>query len=574
MTLVRAQDGERPGLIDTRASSLGDVVEGIAIEEPVILFENAFAPPVKYWHLDVPGDVSLALDADRAHRDGVTGRDVHVVMVDTGWYAHPFFTQRGYRVDPVVLGPGAANPAADEVGHGTAESANVFAAAPDARFTMVKQGIANATAAFNAAVALRPDIISCSWGFDIERGPLTAANQALAAAVATAVAGGIVVVFSAGNGHFGFPGQHPDVIAAGGVYMAADGATNASDYASGFASQVYPGRNVPDVSGLVGMQPRAAYIMLPVQPGDQIDAGLAGGTHPDADETAGDDGWAAISGTSAAAPQIAGVCALLKQACPKLTPAEIKDVLVSSARDVTAGACSARTGGHQAIVGPDLATGSGLVDAQKAVLMARARWRAVRRRCSGSGRSIRRCCRRRSSRTSRSTACSANGARVPDERADAARRPASRVRGAAARGRADRARPFRRARPTRRTPRACASIWPAAASSSGRSSASASRSPGRASSPVTSSATSRPSARSRSNAYRRTCAGMCSRSRPRRRRTSARRPSEPAGRVAAPPVRTARRGGLTRRHPPRRASAAARRRRSRETAARGAPAAT
>jgi subtilisin family serine protease len=378
VTLVRAQDGERPGLIDTRPSSLGDVVEGIAIEEPVILFEHAFAPPVKYWHLDVPGDVSLALDADRAHRAGVTGRDVHVVMVDTGWYAHPFFTQRGYRVDPVVLGPGAANPAADEVGHGTAASANVFAAAPDVRFTMVKQGIANATAAFNAAVALRPDIISCSWGFDIERGPLTGANQALAAAVATAVAGGIVVVFSAGNGHFGFPGQHPDVISAGGVYMGADGATNASDYASGFASQVYPGRNVPDVSGLVGMQPRAAYIMLPVQPGDQIDANLAGGTHPAADETAADDGWAAISGTSAAAPQIAGVCALLKQACPKLTPAEIKAVLVSSARDVTAGACSARTGGHKAISGRDLATGSGLVDAQKAVLMATAR-------CAGDG---------------------------------------------------------------------------------------------------------------------------------------------------------------------------------------------
>jgi subtilisin family serine protease len=374
VTLVRAEDVDRPGLIDTRASaSFGDVVEGIAIEEPVILFQNAFPPSAKYWHLDVPGDVSLGLDADRAHRDGITGRDVHVVMVDTGWYAHPFFTQRGYRADPVVLGPGAANPAGDEVGHGTAESANLFAAAPDARFTMVKQGIANATAAFNAAVALRPDIISCSWGFDIERGPLTGANQALAAAVATAVAGGIVVVFSAGNGHFGFPGQHPDVIAAGGVYMAADGATNASDYASGFASQVYRGRNVPDVSGLVGMQPRAAYIMLPVQPGDQIDASLAGGTHPDADETARDDGWAAISGTSAAAPQVAGVCALLKQACPKLTPAEIKDVLVSSARDVTAGACSARTGGHQAIAGPDLATGSGLVDAQKAVLMARAR---------------------------------------------------------------------------------------------------------------------------------------------------------------------------------------------------------
>ena len=51
---------------------------------------------------------------------------------------------------------------------------------------------------------------------------LSAADQALAAAIAAAVAGGITVVFSSGNGHWGFPGQHPDVISAGGVYMKPD----------------------------------------------------------------------------------------------------------------------------------------------------------------------------------------------------------------------------------------------------------------------------------------------------------------------------------------------------------------
>ena len=39
----------------------------------------------------------------------------------------------------------------------------------------------------------------------------------------------------------------------------------------------------------------------------QIDVGNAGGTHPNGDETANNDGWAAFSGTSAAAPQLAGV---------------------------------------------------------------------------------------------------------------------------------------------------------------------------------------------------------------------------------------------------------------------------
>lgn len=373
-TFVNPVSSTLPGLIDTSGSAFSDVLEGIAIEQPVIYFENAFPPPAKYWHLDVPADVSLGLNADLAHRAGTTGRGVNVVMVDTGWYRHPFFTQRGYRSSPVVLAPGTANPDADEHGHGTGESANIFAAAPDVRFTMVKQSPVNATAAFNAAVALAPQIISCSWGFDIENGPLGAAQQALAAAVATAVASGIVVVFSAGNGQFGFPGAHPDVISAGGTFMNPDGSMTASNYASGFASNVYPGRNVPDVTGLVGMLPKAIYIMLPLQAGDTIDTTNAGGTHPNGDETAPNDGWGAFSGTSAAAPQIAGVCALLKQACPKLTPADIKDILKKTARDVTTGSCNPRPGmGHNATAGPDLATGHGLVDAQRAVLMAKVR---------------------------------------------------------------------------------------------------------------------------------------------------------------------------------------------------------
>ena len=83
------------------------------------------------------------------------------------------------------------------------------------------------------------------------------------------------------------------------------------------------------------MRPRAIYIMLPLEPGDSIDRGNSGGTHPNGDETANNDGWAAFSGTSAAAPQIAGVCALIKQACSRLTPAQVRDILKQTARDVT-----------------------------------------------------------------------------------------------------------------------------------------------------------------------------------------------------------------------------------------------
>ncbi len=388
-TFLECPDTPVTGLIETRGTSLEKLLEGVSINEPVYYFANPFPPSVGYWHLDVPADVSVGMNADLTHRAGFTGRCVRVVMVDSGWYRHPFFVQRGYRSAPVVLGPGATGPNNDEHGHGTGESANVFAVAPDVEFTMVKMSTVNALGAFKTAVGLEPDIISCSWGYSRRNPPLSAADQALAAGVADAVRRGITVVFSAGNGHWGFPGQHPDVISAGGVYMHPDSSFEATPYASGFSSNIYKGRDVPDVCGLVGLpsgdpaSPGAMYIMLPVEPDDYLDGRLydnganhyrsPGATPPFGDETAPDDGWAAFSGTSAAAPQLAGVCALILEACRPcgwLSPQQIRDILVRTARDVTRGSSSPSTGGNQAARGPDLAAGHGLADAFRAAMLA------------------------------------------------------------------------------------------------------------------------------------------------------------------------------------------------------------
>jgi subtilisin family serine protease len=377
-TFLECPDTAIPGLIDPADSPLADVLDGVAINERVYPMASAAPPPKAYLHLNVPADVSLGLNADRAHREGLTGRDVTVVMVDSGWYRHPFFVERGYRATPVELGPAATDPDHDEDGHGTGESANVFAVAPDVTFTMVKYRSVNSVGAFNAAVALSPDVISCSWGTSKRNPPLSAADQALAAAIASAVRQGIVVVFAAGNGHWGFPGQHPDVISAGGAYMHPDGTVEASSYASGFRSQLYPGRDVPDVCGLVGHQPQARYIMLPVEPNRKSDVESSGGTHPSGDETSDNDGWAAFSGTSAAAPQLAGVCALMKQASAKLSPPEASEILKQTARDVTSGRCNEvfppdepeGVAGHPAGPGTDVATGHGLTDAFRAVKVA------------------------------------------------------------------------------------------------------------------------------------------------------------------------------------------------------------
>jgi len=131
---------------------------------------------------------------------------------------------------------------------------------------------------FQEALRHQPHIISVSMGYDL-RAPdgqsgldqLPGSLKALEAEIHAAIASGIVVVFSAGNGHYSFPGQMPDVVSAGGVFVDSNGLMQVSDYASAFRSPIYSGRQVPDFCGLVGLLPHADYIMLPVPPSQEID---------------------------------------------------------------------------------------------------------------------------------------------------------------------------------------------------------------------------------------------------------------------------------------------------------------
>jgi len=87
-------------------------------------------------------------------------------------------------------------------------------------------------------------------------------------------------------------------------------------------------------------------------PGNNIYATSNAGT-----TVPGADSYAAYSGTSFAAPQVAGVAALLMQIKPGITPAEVQAHLVNSARAHPAGTyCATRTD-----------CGAGLLDAFKAV---------------------------------------------------------------------------------------------------------------------------------------------------------------------------------------------------------------
>ena len=223
----------------------------------------------------------------------------------------------------------------------------------------------------------KPDVITSSWSADYPPDqklpdlpyPI---DRILELEIREAIGSGVVVVFAAGNGTFGVEAQVPGVISAGGVYPEGETLT-ASAYASGFESAWYEDAagarvKVPTVCGVVGQPPRAAYLMLPVPDGSRIDMEFAlsdnGADLPD--ETQPFDGWALFSGTSAAAPQVAGAAAVLRGVNPQASPQEIAERLCETAIDVTEGHGHERFA-HRAAEGPDLATGFGLIDVGRAV---------------------------------------------------------------------------------------------------------------------------------------------------------------------------------------------------------------
>lgn len=171
-------------------------------------------------------------------------------------------------------------------------------------------------------------VVNNSWGSGAaahDPGSATAlANQAL-------VNAGIVVVFAAGNdGGDGSTQQTsptcvdptPGVICVASYNDQNSGTTNGP--MSSFSSR---GRNgqpntYPDISA----------------PGDQIIAPCRLTLPICATGTDGSNEYATLSGTSMAAPHIAGIVAQILQANPALTPAQVEDILEDTARPISTGA--------------------------------------------------------------------------------------------------------------------------------------------------------------------------------------------------------------------------------------------
>jgi len=381
---------------DARLGRVRDDVEHIAAlgleMRRTPLEVSATAPHIKRRHHLRVEDVAALTGATRAHEMRCRGRGATVAIVDTGHYAHPFFNKYEVRT-PVTIVPGTSS-RRDPLGHGTAMAANVVAVAPAAdlwpyRASNDAGDLVAPLAGFMRAKADRPTddagkgmpyVITCSWGAELS-GPLPNSprgmDRAMVLEIRDAIEQGIVVVFAAGNGAHSIEAQVPGVISAGAAYVDEQVAVIASDYGTAYASRWQPDVAVPTVCGLVGMRPRAAYIALPVPPGSIIDVERSKASDDDPpDGTKPDDGWALLSGTSAAAPQVAGAAAVLLGENPKLTPADVSEALCKSALDIKAGRCHPRFAyeAGEPGEGSDIPTGHGLIDVAKAVEYSRAQY--------------------------------------------------------------------------------------------------------------------------------------------------------------------------------------------------------
>ena len=183
LDIVGENQPEAIGVGHAKSASLK--IDGVVIEKPKQfhgVFPSPIPPSSPKYHLRLPSDVAIALGAQAAWRKGYHGENVTIAMPDSGWYRHPFFTANGYKVKKPIVAIPDTDPSKDPVGHGTGESANIFAVAPGSelqpiRGTDTQGNFVGVIAGFLKAKSLAPQIITNSWGGDFDYPPTEAQTK-------------------------------------------------------------------------------------------------------------------------------------------------------------------------------------------------------------------------------------------------------------------------------------------------------------------------------------------------------------------------------------------------------------
>ncbi|MHB8605529.1 MAG: S8 family serine peptidase [Thermoplasmatota archaeon] len=327
---------------------------------------SAPAQPLTLSSLDAPSnDVTPSL-LTRAGEPtwslGATGKGIAIAVVDSGIDGtHPDFAGRVV-ANVKLVGTQFVPSAVDDDGHGThvagiaagngAASHGVYAGvAPDANLVGIDINADFTTASALEAfdwIFLHKDqynirVVTNSWG-RASTGEAFDPNDALVRATDRLVRAGIVVVFSASNhgpapASLSLEAQNPDVLTVGATDDAASLASFSSrgparDASGAPASWIKPDLVAPGVDVVAPRSVASVSKADPDAPSYQI-----------------------MSGTSQAAPQVAGVVADMLSVAPALRPADVAVILHATAVDLGA-------------PGADTDTGYGLVDARDAVLAA------------------------------------------------------------------------------------------------------------------------------------------------------------------------------------------------------------
>ncbi|WP_207481123.1 S8 family serine peptidase [Arenibaculum pallidiluteum] len=268
-------------------------------------------------------------------KKGLDGKDVRIGILDTGVEtSHPEFRNAAVRSASTSLVSTPWND--DATNHGTAvasvalarrDGKGIVGVAPAAKLVGVKIGDPGSTipliaegirhAADNGAQVINVSFATNGWS------PALPADTALADALAYAATRS-VLVFAAGNEGLTVPNWLAMHLLGAGVRGSGIivGSVDAANAPSAFS-------NKPGAAAIDGAAAKNLFLMAPGEALTLATPAL---------------GYRTGSGTSFAAPAVAGAAALVKAMHPHLTSAQIVDILLRTAQDIGAAGADDNTG--------------------------------------------------------------------------------------------------------------------------------------------------------------------------------------------------------------------------------------
>lgn len=289
------------------------------------------------------GNVASYLGADRIWAQGYRGAGIVVGVLDSGITAQgrPVKSGETSRRIPRVIGGWPVADWGTESSrwgdHGNMCATDVLGMAPEAQLYDLRIAAAGGTAttisralqAFQWAIDRyridgTPQILSNSWGIFQESWDASYArnpSHPFTRKVVEAVDLGIVVLFAAGNCGDTCPDGR----------CGPDNGSGRSIWGANGHEKVMTVGAVNIHEQLAGYSSRGPAALHPNKPDFCSITHFTGYNHSD-------------SGTSAATPILAGICALLKQASPAKSPAQVKAALIETCKDIGPGGFDVHSG--------------------------------------------------------------------------------------------------------------------------------------------------------------------------------------------------------------------------------------